>query len=67
MGINMLERLIDKTVADGFLSQGPAPARILQATVKPTEIAKAKVVLPAMSMEAHKAAHGAQNGYKTKT
>jgi hypothetical protein len=67
MGFNMVERLISETIAEGFLTQGPAPLRILQVTGKPTEIAKAKVVVPAMSMEADEAAHGPENGEESKT
>jgi hypothetical protein len=65
MGINMVERLINKTIAEGFLTQGPAPARSLQVTRKPTEIAKANAKLPAMSMEPHNAAHGPEKTYKS--
>ena len=58
MGINRLERLIDEAIVEGFLVQAPGHARHLVPTDKPTEIAKAKVVLRAMCIEAHKAAHG---------
>jgi hypothetical protein len=66
-GINKLEKLIDEAVVEGFLVQAPGHARHLVPSDKPTEIAKAKVVLPVMSMEAHKAAHGPENGDKSKT
>ena len=66
MGINKVEWLIDKLIVEGFLTQGPAPAMSLQLTGKPTEIAKAKVVLPPMSTDTHKTEHGAKNDDKTK-
>ena len=44
IGINMVERLINKTIAEGFVRQGPPPGRVLELTGKPTEIAKAKMV-----------------------
>lgn len=67
IGINKVDQLIERAITEGFLARAPGHARHLVPTGKAAEIGKAKVVLPAMSMEAHKGAHGPEKGEESKT